>query len=75
MAGRAAPGSPRAEQKVRWLATLPALRATSPYAGEAFRRGVRIATTSVRAGLAMTFLQGVRWAAGHMGPALQGVIL
>ena len=33
--------------------------------------GLRIATTSLRTGLAMTLLlQGVRWAAGHMGPAL-----
>ena len=38
--------------------------------------GVRIATASVRTGFAMTgCLQGVRCAAGHMGPALQPNIL
>ena len=38
----------------------------------AWGRGMRIATASVRTGFAMTwFLQGVRCAAGHMGPALQ----
>ncbi len=53
-------------QGVRWVATLPALRATSPYAGEAFEgTGVRIATASVRTGLAMTWgFIGVR---GYIG--------
>ena len=42
----------------------------------AWGRGMRIATAGVRTGLAMTGgLQGVRWAAGHMGPALQGIFV
>ena len=42
--------------------------------GELGGRGVRIATSSVRAGFAMTgVLQGVRRATGHMGPALRRV--
>ena len=42
-----------------------------PLGKGAIRTGVRIATTSLRTGLAMTgVLHGVWCAAGHMGPAL-----